>query len=60
MLHIILEDDVTASIRHEIKQMSTKQLSIIEELIKREKKRRNMLIFHDWLEKVAEIKSQYS
>ncbi|MGI6606293.1 MAG: hypothetical protein ACOX2X_04510 [Peptococcia bacterium] len=60
MLHIILEDDVIASIRHEIKQMSTKQLSIVEELIKREKQKRNAIIFQEWLDQVEEIKSEYT
>jgi hypothetical protein len=60
MLHIILEDDVIASIRREIKQMSTKQLSIVEELIKREKQKRNAIIFQEWLAQVQEIKSEYT
>ncbi len=59
MLHIILEDEETANIRCEIKRMSIKQLRLLEALIKREMQSRNDELFSQWLEKIAEIKSDF-
>jgi hypothetical protein len=59
MLHIIIEDEAMASIHQEMKRMSTKQLILLEELIKREKEKRKTRIFNEWLGKIKEIKAEF-
>ncbi len=59
MLHIIIEDEVMASIHQEMKRMSTKQLILLEELIKKEKQQRKATIFNEWLGKIREIKAEF-
>lgn len=54
MIKWIIEDDEFAMIRKALKGLSTKQLILLEEIIKREKSNRHKRLFTEWLDELNE------
>lgn len=56
VFRIFYEDEMTADIRRSIKNLGTRQLFYLEEVIRREKKKRQQAVFDQWLEYVNQLK----
>lgn len=52
MIRWVYEDDDLAMIREAVKRLSLKQLTILEEIIKREKVTRHKKVFSQWVEEL--------
>jgi len=55
LIRIIYEDEKIAEIRARLKEFNLKQLSILEDIIRREKNSRQKETFEEWLD----VLSQY-
>jgi rubrerythrin len=57
MKRIIIEDDVTAGLHEQIRNLSIKQLVILEEIIKNEMEKRHENMFKQWISTLKKIKN---
>lgn len=55
LFRVVYEDEVTADMRRKIKSLNNKQLTFLEEAIKREKRKRKQNVFNEWMECLNQI-----
>lgn len=58
LFRVVYEDEPTADIRRRIKGLSIKQLTFLEEAIRREKQGRKREVFNEWMECLKKIEKE--